>query len=315
MAKNAYDPKNRSRAAYWCAKTYETLGQQSLAERWYVKGSAYPTAYYGQLSFEKIFPNKKISFPKLPIISNKTKNDFDNNQWVKAVKILKAINRAKYSKDILIYLSKMNNNPENEFLSTKLAIDIGQKNYAIKISKKASKQKRYYLNFNYPIIDVPKIVANKKMPPAELILAVIRQESEFNVTAKSHKGALGIMQIMPDTARDVSRKTKISYNLGKISRNQQYNIRLGSYYLAMMLERYKKSFPLALAAYNAGHKRVDRWLDINGDPRKNKIDFEEWIELIPYKETRDYVQKVLENLTVYKYLVKGKDIDINFFEN
>ena len=315
MAKNAYDPKNRSRAAYWCAKTYETLGQQNLAESWYIKGSAYPTAYYGQLSFKKIFPNKKISFPKLPIISNKTKNDFDNNQWVKAVKILKAINRAKYSKDILIYLSKMNNNPENEFLSTKLAIDIGQKNYAIKISKKASKQKRYYLNFNYPIIDVPKIVANKKMPPAELILAVIRQESEFNVTAKSHKGALGIMQIMPDTARDVSRKTKISYNLGKISRNQQYNIRLGSYYLEMMLERYKKSFPLALAAYNAGHKRVDRWLDINGDPRKNKIDFEEWIELIPYKETRDYVQKVLENLTVYKYLVKGKDIDINFFEN
>jgi soluble lytic murein transglycosylase len=162
---------------------------------------------------------------------------------------------------------------------------------------------------------VPKIVANKKMPPAELILAVIRQESEFNVTAKSHKGALGIMQIMPDTARDVSRKTKISYNLGKISRNQQYNIRLGSYYLEMMLERYKKSFPLALAAYNAGHKRVDRWLDINGDPRKNKIDFEEWIELIPYKETRDYVQKVLENLIVYKYLIKGEDIDINFFEN
>ena len=315
MAKNAYDPKNRSRAAYWCAKTYETLGQQNLAESWYIKGSAYPTAYYGQLSFKKIFPNKKISFPKLPIISNKTKNDFDNNQWVKAVKILKAINRTKYSKDILIYLSKMNNKPENEFLATKLAIDIGQKNYAIKISKRASKQKRYYLNFNYPIIDVPKIVANKKMPPAELILAVIRQESEFNVTAKSHKGALGIMQIMPDTARDVSRKTKISYNLGKISRNQQYNIRLGSYYLEMMLERYKKSFPLALAAYNAGHKRVDRWLDVNGDPRKNKIDFVEWIELIPYKETRNYVQKVLENLIVYKYLVKGEDIDINFFEN
>ena len=315
MAENAYNPENRSRAAYWCAKTYETLGQQSLAESWYIKGSAYPTAYYGQLSFEKIFPNKKISFPKLPIISNKTKNDFDNNQWVKAVKILKAINRTKYSKDILIYLSKMNNKPENEFLSTKLAIDIGQKSYAIKISKRASKQKRYYLNFNYPIIDVPKIVANKKMPPAELILAVIRQESEFNVTAKSHKGALGIMQIMPDTARDVSRKTKISYNLGKISRNQQYNIRLGSYYLAMMLERYKKSFHLALAAYNAGHKRVDRWLDINGDPRKNKIDFEELIELIPYKETRDYVQKVLENLIVYKYLIKGENIDINFFEN
>ena len=313
MAKNAYGTKNRSRAAYWCGKTYETLGQQNLAESWYIKGSAYPTAYYGQLSFKKIFPNKKISFPKLPIISNKTKNDFDNNQWVKAVKILKAINRTKYSKDILIYLSKMNNKPENEFLSTKLAIDIGQKNYAIKISKRASKQKRYYLNFNYPIIDVPKIVANKKMPPAELILAVIRQESEFNVTAKSHKGALGIMQIMPDTARDVSRKTKISYNLGKISRNQQYNIRLGSYYLEMMLERYKKSFPLALAAYNAGHKRVDRWLDINKDPRQNEISFEEWIELIPYKETRDYVQKVLENLIVYKYLIKGEDIDINFF--
>ena len=68
-----------------------------------------------------------------------------------------------------------------------------------------------------------------------------------------------------------------------------------------------------MAAYNAGHKRVDRWLDINKDPRQNEISFEEWIELIPYKETRNYVQKVLENLTVYKYLIKGEDIDINFF--
>jgi soluble lytic murein transglycosylase len=303
MAENAYSPKSRSRAAYWCAKTYEALDQQNLAENWYISGGAYPTTYYGQLSFQKIFPNKKISFPKLPIVSDKIKNDFDNNQWVKAVKILKAINRTKYSKNILIYLSKMDNKPENEFLATKLAMDIGQKNYAIKISKRASKQKRYYLNFNYPIIDVPKIVANKKMPPAELILAVIRQESEFNVTAKSHRGALGIMQIMPDTARDVSKKTKISYNVSKILRNQKYNIRLGSYYLEMMLEKYKKSFPLALAAYNAGHKRVDRWLDINGDPRQNNISFEEWIELIPYKETRNYVQRVLENLIVYKFLI------------
>ena len=111
MAESVYNPKSRSRAAYWCAKTYEVLDQQNLAENWYIKGSAYLTTYYGQLSFQKIFPNKKISFPKLPIISKKTKNDFDNNQWVKAVKILKAINRTKYSKDILIYLSKMDNKP------------------------------------------------------------------------------------------------------------------------------------------------------------------------------------------------------------
>ena len=149
------------------------------------------------------------------------------------------------------------------------------------------------------------------MPSAELILAVIRQESEFNVIAQSSKGALGLMQIMPDTARDVAKKTRVWYNAGKLLRDQKYNINLGSYYLQMMLDRYEGSYPLALAAYNAGHQRVDRWLKINGDPRKNEVDFSHWIELIPFKETRDYVQKVLANVNVYKFILKKQPIKLS----
>jgi len=313
MAKNADDPKSRSRAAYWCGKTYEKLNLSYQAKEWYFKSSVYSTAYYGQLGHKKIFPDKKFSLSNSPIISQKIENDFNNNQWVQAVKILKAINRTHFSKNILDYLSKLDNKVENEFLASQLAMDIGRKDYAMRIAKKASYHKRYYNNLNYPVLNVPKIVANKKMPPAELILAVIRQESEFYIAAQSNKGALGLMQIMPSTARDVAKKTRVWYNAGKLIRDQKYNMNLGSYYLQMMLDRYEGSYPLALAAYNAGHRRVDRWLKINGDPRKDEIDFSHWIELIPFKETRNYVQRVLANVNVYKFILTKQPIKLSIF--
>ena len=316
MAKRVHNPRSRSRAAYWCARSYELLNQPTQAKKWYIKGSAYLTTYHGQLSFHKIFPNKKTSLSDPPIISKITENNFNDNQWVQAVKILKAINRTHYSRDILEHLATMDGKTENEFLTAQLAMNIGRKDYAIKIAKKASYQKRYYINFNYPTLKVPSLVAKKKMPPAELILAVIRQESEFNVSAESNKGAMGLMQIMPDTAREVARKTRVWYNPGKLKRDQKYNINLGSYYLQMMLDKYRGSYPLALAAYNAGQKRVDRWLKINGDPRKKEIHYAEWIELIPFKETRNYVQRVLENVNVYRYATSDEPIKLyNFFEN
>ena len=152
------------------------------------------------------------------------------------------------------------------------------------------------------------------MPSKELVLAVIRQESEFDSKANSSAGAKGMMQLMTYTAKVVSKQAKLSYSKSKLTSDPSYNIKLGSYYLATLLEEYEGSFPFAVAAYNAGPKRVRYWKKINGNPQKNEINYVDWIELIKFKETRNYVQRVLENVNVYKYMLNKKPIKIkNYF--
>ena len=121
---------------------------------------------------------------------------------------------------------------------------------------------------------------------------------------------------MTYTAKILSKKSKVAYSKKRLTSDPLYNIRLGSYYLAGLLEEYEGSYPFTLAAYNAGPKRVKYWKKINGNPQKNQIDYVNWVELIKFKETRNYVQRVLENINVYRYMLKGEPIAIrNFFED
>ena len=124
------------------------------------------------------------------------------------------------------------------------------------------------------------------------------------------------MQLMPYTAKLVAKQAKLPYSKSRLKTDPIYNIKLGSYYLAGLLEEYEGSFPFALAAYNAGPKRVKYWKKINGNPQKREIDYVDWIELIKFKETRNYVQRVLENINVYRYMLSGKPTRFyDFFED
>ena len=147
-------------------------------------------------------------------------------------------------------------------------------------------------------------------------MAVIRQESEFDQKAHSYAGARGLMQLMTYTAKLVAKQAKLPYAKSKLKSDPKYNIQLGSYYLAGLLEEYEGSYPFALSAYNAGPKRVRYWKKINGNPQKGSTNYVDWIELIKFKETRNYVQRVLENINVYRFILSGKPITIhNFFED
>ena len=213
-------------------------------------------------------------------------------------------------------MATLNIDKGSEILAGKLAVEIERYDYAIQISKKASYEKRYHNELNYPVIQTPAIVNKKRMPKPELVLAVIRQESEFDQKANSYVGAQGLMQLMTYTAKLVAKQAKLPYTKSRLKSDPNYNIKLGSYYLAGLLEEYEGSYPFALAAYNAGPKRVKYWKKINGNPQKRKISYVDWIELIKFKETRNYVQRVLENINVYRYILSGKPIKIyNFFED
>ena len=318
--KNFYNnvgyPISLSRGAYWIARTYKKINNNQKSEEWFNEASKYMNTYYGQLAFNEIKNGKTFSLEEDPIVSKAYEKKFYKNSLIKSVRILNELDKSKYSKDILKHLAKLDVDQGSEVLAGKLAVEIGRYDYAIQIAKSASYEKRFINKINYPIIKTPEIVNKKKMPKPELVLSVIRQESEFDSKANSSAGAQGMMQLMTYTAKLVAKQAGLSYSKSKLKSDPNYNIKLGSHYLAGLLEIYEGSYPFALAAYNAGPKRVKYWKKINGDPQKGKISYVDWIELIKFKETRNYVQRVLENVNVYRYMLSGKPISIhNFFED
>ena len=299
-------PISLSRGAYWLAKSYESLNDSVTANKYYKIASGYPTTYYGQLAHLKINKEEKYNLSNLVEVDQKYKKEFLKKDLYKLVYLLHEIDKDKFTKHILRYLALDNIEKGSEILAAQLATDIKRYDFAIQISKIASYEKRFHNKFNYPVINTPSYVAGRKIPDQALILAVIRQESEFDTKANSYAGAKGMMQLMTYTAKVVAKEAKLGYSKSKLTQDPEYNIKLGSHYLAGLILEYDGSYPFAIAAYNAGPKRVRYWKKLNKNPQKKQIDYVNWIELIKFKETRNYVQRVLENYNVYRYILEQK---------
>ena len=309
-------PISLTRGAYWLGRTYEKMGNKELSEKWYKEGAKYLTTYYGQLSHLKVYPYQRFALYNQMQVDIKISENFYRKKLVAIVHLLDDLKKEKYAKYILRFLANENINEGSEILAAKLATDISRFDFAIQISKIASYEKRFHHKYNYPIIGVPKNVKGRKIPDSAFILSIIRQESEFDTSANSSAGAKGLMQLMTYTARIVAKQAKIPYSKKKLTKNPKYNINLGSFYLAGLLLEYDGSYPFSIAAYNAGPKRVKYWNKINKNPQKGNIDYVDWIELIKFKETRNYVQRVLENFNVYRFILEQKPIKLkNFFKN
>ncbi len=309
-------PISLSRGAYWLGRTYERIGQKEFAEEWYKKGAEYLTTYYGQLSHMKIYPNQTFVLNDLMEVDKKIAENFYKKKLVKIVYLLDELNKDKYTKHILRFLANENIENGSEILAAKLASEISRFDFAIQISKIASYEKRFHNKYNYPIINVPTIINGRKIPEHSFILSIIRQESEFDTSANSSAGAKGLMQLMTYTAKTVSKQAKLPYSKSRLTKDPEYNVKLGSHYIAGLILEYDGSYPFAIAAYNAGPKRVRYWKKINKNPQKGQIDYVDWIELIKFKETRNYVQRVLENYNVYRYVLEQKPIKLkNFFKD
>ncbi len=309
-------PISTSRGAYWLAKTYQKLGKNELANEWFGKASNFLTTYYGQLAFMELNPNQPFELSKDIEVSKEYRDYFFKKELVKTIYLLDELNEDKYTKHILRHLANDDISNGSEVLAAQLATSIDRFDFAIQIAKIASYEKRFHNKYNYPIISTPNYINGRKIPDTAFILSIIRQESEFDLSANSHAGAKGLMQLMPYTAKVVAKQAKLPYSKSRLTRDAEYNINLGSHYIAGLILEYDGAYPFAIAAYNAGPKRVRYWKKINKNPQKNQIDYVNWIELIKFKETRNYVQRVLENYNVYRYILAQKPVRmINFFKD
>jgi len=309
-------PISLSRGAYWLGRSYEKIGDKQKSDQWYKEATKYLTTYYGQLAHLKIKPDENFELEEQQKITDEYKKYFYKKDLVKIVYLLDELNKDKYTKNILKHIANDNIDNGSEILAAELASKISRYDFAIQISKLASYEKRFHNDFNYPIISTPDYVNGRKIPDTAFILSLIRQESEFDMTANSHAGAQGLMQLMPFTAKLVSKQAKLPYSKSRLTSDPEYNINLGSHYIAGLILQYDGAYPFATAAYNAGPIRVKYWKKINKDPQKKEIDFVDWVELIKFRETRNYVQRVMENYNVYRYILEKKPIPMkNFFKD
>jgi soluble lytic murein transglycosylase len=317
--KNFYNnvgyPISLARGAYWLGASYEKLNEEQLSKNFYSESAKFPMTYYGQLAFNKINPGGNFELKDESFFDKDYEKEFKKNELIRHIILLKELNATQLGKDILKHLADLNIEKGSEVLAAELATSVERYDFAIQISKKASYEKRFYNQFNYPIIATPKIINNKVMPKAEVVLAIIRQESEFDKSANSWAGARGMMQLMKYTAKIVAKQAKLPYSISGLTRDPEYNIKLGSYYFNSLIEDYNGVYPFAIAAYNAGPNRVKTWRRVNGDPSKGQLSYVNWIEQIRFKETRNYVQRVLENINVYKYILSKEPVQIDSYFN
>jgi soluble lytic murein transglycosylase len=308
-------PISLARGAYWLGESYDQLNEKDAANKFFSEAAKFPMTYYGQLAFNKINPGGNFELKDQSNYDKEYEKEFKKNKLIKHVILLYELDASQYAKDILKHLAELNIEKGSEVLAAKLSTSVERYDFAIQISKKASYEKRFYNKYNYPVIATPKIVNNKQMPKQEIVLAIIRQESEFDLKANSWAGARGMMQLMKYTAKIVAKQAKLPYSISRLTTDPEYNIKLGSYYFNGLLNDYNGVFPFAIAAYNAGPNRVKTWRRVNGDPSKGQISYINWIEQIRFEETRNYVQRVLENINVYKYILTKEPVQIDSYFN
>jgi soluble lytic murein transglycosylase len=287
-------PVSKARAAYWAGRAAKSIGNAAQANDWFQTAIRYPTTYHGQLATEelgeKIHPSPA---PVTPLAAEQKK--FDSHELTHAARLLNELDQDRLVRTFLLQHSKLNKSPGHRVMTGRLAHDIGRPDLAIWVARHAHKGGDTLLELGYPLYEMPD-----GSPERALLLALARQESNFHTKAISRAGARGIMQLMPRTARLVARSNGIRYSRSRLTTDPVYNVRLGRRYLKNMLSKFNGSYILAIAAYNAGPNAVSRWLKKNGDPRSGTNDPIDWIELIPFQETRTYVQRVLGNLQVFR---------------
>ncbi|MCF8707074.1 lytic transglycosylase domain-containing protein [Rhizorhapis sp. SPR117] len=302
-AEAARSPQTVSKGYYWAGRAAQEAGDTAQASTWLGQASAYADQFYGQLALERLGRDIPIPAAVLLVqVTNEERTAFYNRGVVQAARVL---GRQGQWQDQSKFVRAIANNaitPADHLLADELSKTIGRPDLGVMAGRRANANGQLaYSEAGFPRISIP----SGYQADWTMIHAIARQESQFDRQAVSHAGARGLMQLMPATARETAGKIGLSYTPSALTQDPGYNIQLGSTYFRSMLRYFGGSYPLAVAAYNAGPGNVNKWIAANGDPRLPSVDMLWWIENIPIYETKNYVQRVLENAVVYDLLNPG----------
>ena len=293
-------PQSRSRAAYWAGRSCEVLGQGDEAVRWFNLAAQNVTTFYGQLAVGRIHQDQLWALPPDPKPSPADVAHFERQEMTQAAHLLGEIKETDLVKPFMLKAVELAETPGERELAANLAEKLGRADIAVTVAKQSEHQGVPLIQSGYPMLP-----SASEKPERALVLGLIRQESAFHFDAVSSAGAMGLMQLMPQTAAKIAKTLKVVFrkrdNLNaQLTKNPALNVKLGSAYLGDLLNDFNGSYVLSVAAYNAGPARVRRWVKDMGDPRTAEVDPVDWIESIPFSETRNYVERVLEGTQIYR---------------
>lgn len=292
----AKSSQTRTKGLYWAARSAFNAGQQAQSNMWLEQAAASPDQFYGQLALERLGRRVTPPSPSMATPSSAQRSAFAARPLVQATRALGDLGRWSDQSLFVRAVAEQAETESDRILAAQFGRTIGRQDLGVWVAREArNKGQSFYDPAGFPEVTLPQAYQHHWA----LAHGITRQESSFDRAAISHAGARGLMQLMPGTAREQAGKIGLPYDFGRLTSDPAYNVMLGSSYFGRLLDEWGGQAAMAVASYNAGAGNVRKWVRANGDPRGG-TDIVTWIEAIPYSETRNYVQRVLENAVVYE---------------
>jgi soluble lytic murein transglycosylase len=289
------NPTALARAGYWQGRAAEAAGRSQEARNAYAAAAEHSTSYYGQLA------RAKLGLPQIELKGAPAARGrgIERLEIVRAVQLLYELDEREVAIPIFGDLGE-NGDPDALIGVGELASRNGDARGMLLLGKAALNRGLPFDFYAYPVSGIPPFKSIGPDVEQSIVFAIARQESAFNPSVVSPANAYGLMQVTPDAGRYVCKKYGASFDLGRLKTDPVYNAALGAAELGGLIEDYRGSYIMTFAAYNAGRGSVKKWIERYGDPRDPKVDAVDWVEQIPFSETRNYVQRIIENLQVYR---------------
>ena len=304
----ATTPISQARAQYWLGRALEASGDKTKARSAYGKAADYQTSYYGMLAAEKLGLTLDESLlSNAPPAGSWKGAAFAKSSALEAAVRMAAAGNEQLSARFMLHLGESLSDAELGTLAG-LALDLGQYRSAVLIAKAATERGLVFPSAYFP---VPDMIPESLPVSRALALSIARRESEFDPEARSPAGALGLMQMLPATAAEVAKDQGIKFSKAKLASDPAYNATLGAAYLKELVDQFGPSVALVASGYNAGPGRPRGWVDAFGDPRLASTDVVDWVEMIPFTETRTYVMRVVEGVVIYRAKLRGTAGPVN----
>lgn len=305
IAPNVSTPISLARGHYWTGRAREAAGDTDGAMSEYQLAAKNPETYYGQLATAALSQSPSITVDMSSSVSERGISTLERDELVQAIAMLSAIGDTTLLPRFVGALGDRLKEREDFETASALLMQLNRPSMSVRVAKRAMQKDMHVFRFAYPLVRLPAYRGRGEAPDPAFVLALMRQESEFDPNARSSADARGIMQMLPATAKLTANRHGLSYEPGRLLGDWEYNATLGMAHLRDLLDQFGGSYVLVAVAYNAGPGRANQWIKEFGDPRDPNVDVVDWVERIPFSETRNYVMRLIENANVYRAMLAG----------